>query len=73
VWVQNLVPIFFYAWHVLKAWHLHSMEKIKHSDVRHVVLYCLHVVMFMSINLDEIVNDFKAHGKELMMESFDNL
>jgi hypothetical protein len=29
--------------------------------------------MFMSINLDEIVNDFKAHGKELMMESFDNL
>jgi hypothetical protein len=24
---------FFFAWHVLKAWRLHSMEKIKDSRV----------------------------------------
>ncbi len=29
--------------------------------------------MFMSINLDETIDDFKAHGKEMVMESFDNL
>jgi hypothetical protein len=38
------------------------MEKIKDSKVRHVVLDCLHMVMFMSINLDETIDDFKEYG-----------
>jgi hypothetical protein len=31
------------------------------------------MVMFMSIDLDETIDDFKARGKEMMVESFDNL
>ncbi len=46
------------------------MEKIKDSNVRRVILDRLHMVMFMSINLDETINDFKARGRELVMESF---
>jgi hypothetical protein len=73
VWGQDLIQIFLYAWHVLKAWHLHSMEKIKDSEVRCVVLDCFHMVMFMFINLDETINDFKARGKEMVVENFENL
>jgi hypothetical protein len=29
--------------------------------------------MFMSINPNETIDDFKAHGKEMVVESFDNL
>jgi len=49
------------------------MEKIKDSKVKCVVLDHLHMVMFMSINLDEIIDDFKAHEKEMRVESFDSL
>jgi hypothetical protein len=49
------------------------MEKIKDSKVKHVVLDHLHMVMFMSINLDEIIDDFKACEKETRVESFDSL
>jgi len=73
VWGQDLVPYFFGAWHVLKAWHLHSMEKIKDSEVRCVILDCLHMVMFMSINPNETIDDFKECGKERVVEIFDNL
>ncbi len=73
VWGQNLVPIFLYAWHVLKAWCLHSMEKIKDLEVRRVILDHLHIVMFMFINPDETIDDFKACGKEMVVGSFDNL
>jgi hypothetical protein len=31
------------------------------------------MVMFMSINPNETIDDFKACGKEMMVESFDNL
>jgi hypothetical protein len=58
---------------VLKAWRLRSMEKIEDLKVRCVVFDCLHMVMFMSINPNETINDFKARGKEMMLESFDNL
>jgi hypothetical protein len=37
------------------------------------ILDRLHMVMFMSINLDETIDDFKARGREMLMESFDNL
>jgi hypothetical protein len=49
------------------------MEKIKDSEVRCAVLDCLHMVMFMSINPNETIDNFKAHGKEMVVESFDNL
>ncbi len=67
------VPNFLCTWHVLKAWHLRSMEKIKDSKVRHVILDHLHMAMFMSINPNETIDDFKAHGKKMVVESFDNL
>jgi hypothetical protein len=49
------------------------MEKIKDLEVRCAVLDYLHMVMFMSINLNENIDDFKAHGGEMVVESFDNL
>jgi hypothetical protein len=58
---------------VLKSQHLHSIEKIKDLEVRHVVLDCLHMVMFMSIKPNETINDFKACGREMEVESFDKL
>jgi hypothetical protein len=49
------------------------MENIKDSEVRHVILDRLHMVMFMSINPNDTIDDFKAHGKEMVVESFDKL
>jgi len=69
----DLVPIFLCAWHVLKTWCLHSMDKIKDLEVKHATLERLHMVMFMSINPNETINDFKACGREMVMENFDNL
>ncbi len=66
-------PNFFCTWHVLKAWCLHSMEKTKDSEVKRVVLDRLHMVMFMSINPNETIDDFKVRGREMVVESFDNL
>jgi hypothetical protein len=31
------------------------------------------MVMFMSINPEETIDDFKAHGREMAVENFDNL
>jgi len=58
---------------VLKAWCLHSMEKIKDSKVKCAILDCLHILMFMSINPNETIDDFKACGREMLVESFANL
>jgi hypothetical protein len=49
------------------------MEKIKDLEVRCAILDCLHMVMFMSINPNETIDDLKAHGREMAVESFDNL
>jgi hypothetical protein len=49
------------------------MEKIKHSKVRRAILDHLHMVMFMSINSNETIDDFKAHEREMVVEIFDNL
>jgi hypothetical protein len=49
------------------------MEKIKELKVRRVVFDCLHMVMFMSINLNETIDDFKALEREMVVESFDSL
>jgi hypothetical protein len=39
------------------------MEKIKDSKVKHAIFDHLHMVMFMSINPDETIDDFKAHRR----------
>jgi hypothetical protein len=49
------------------------MEKTKDSEVKRVVLDRLHMVMFMSINPNETIDDFKVRGREMVVESFDNL
>ncbi len=48
-------------------------KKNKDLEVKCVVFNCLHMVMFMSIDPNETIDDFKAHGKEMVVESFDNL
>jgi len=48
------------------------MDKIKDLEVRHGLLDHLHTVMFMSINLDETIDDFKAPRREMVVESFDS-
>ncbi len=49
------------------------MEKIKDLEVKHAILDYLHVVMFMSINPNETIDDFKACGREVVVVNFDNL
>ncbi len=71
--VDIMSQFIFCAWHVLNAWCLCSMEKTKDSKVRCVILHRLHMVMFMSINPNENINDFKARGREMLVQSFDNL
>jgi hypothetical protein len=48
------------------------MEKIKDLKVRCVILDCFHMMMFMFIN-PKTIESFKAHGTEIVVESFDNL
>jgi hypothetical protein len=49
------------------------MEKIKDPKVRGVILDRFHMMMFISINPNETIESFKAHGREMVVESFDNL
>lgn len=53
---------------MLKAWCLLSVEKIKDVKMKHTIFDCLYLVMFMSINLGETIELFKARGKEKVME-----
>jgi hypothetical protein len=39
------------------------MEKIKDSKVRCAILDHLHMVMYMSINPNETIDDFRASGR----------
>jgi Na+/glutamate symporter len=66
MWSTNHVPIC--VWHVLKAWCLLSMEKIKDAKMRCAIFNCFYLVMFMSINLGETIELFKACGREKVME-----
>jgi Na+/glutamate symporter len=66
VWNTNYVPIC--VWQVLKAWCLLSLEKIKDAKMRHAIFDCLYLVMFMSINLGETIELFKACGREKVVE-----
>jgi len=56
---MDKIPIYFYCWHVFKAWHLRGTEKIKNVEVRNGILKDFHDMMYMSINHGEIIDDFK--------------
>ncbi len=45
----------------------------KNQRFKGAVLDRLHMVMFMSINPNETIDDFKARRREMVVESFDNL
>jgi hypothetical protein len=49
------------------------MEKIQDSKVKRAILGHFHMVMVVSINPNETIDDFKACGRETVVESFDNL
>jgi hypothetical protein len=67
---MDKVPIFFCCWHVLKAWRLCGIEKIKDVKVWGGILQDLHDVMCMSINHGETIGGFKDHGRVVVKESF---
>jgi hypothetical protein len=57
VWATK--NIFLYACHVLKAWCLRTMEKIKDVEAQQIILHDLHDVMYMSIEPKENIDTFK--------------
>jgi hypothetical protein len=67
---MDKVSIYLYCWHVLKAWRLCGIEKIKDVEVRGGILQDLHDVMYMSINHGETIDDFKEHGRVAVKEIF---
>jgi hypothetical protein len=70
VWGDDQVPIYLCAWHVLKAWRLHSMKKIKDNEVPHAILDGLHTVMYMSIEPNESIEAFMTHERNKIIKSF---
>jgi hypothetical protein len=48
------------------------MEKIKDSKVRRGAFDRFHMVI-MSINPNETIDDFKAHGREMVVGNYDHL
>jgi len=66
-----MVPIYICAWHVLKAWWVCALKKIKDVVVRWAILDNLHVILYVMTNLGKNINDFKAHGKEKVMANFE--
>jgi hypothetical protein len=67
---DDQMPIYLCVWHVLKAWRLHSMKKIKDIEVWHAVLDDLHTVMYMPIEPSESIETFMIHGRKNFIESF---
>jgi hypothetical protein len=68
--VKDQVPIYPCAWHVLKAWRLRSMEKIKDIEVKCALLDDLHIVMYMPSELGESIETFTNHGRNEVIEIF---
>jgi hypothetical protein len=60
---MDKVPIYLCCWHVLKAWRLCDIEKIKDVEMQGGILQDLHDVMYRSINQGETINNFKECGK----------
>jgi hypothetical protein len=70
VWGDDQMPIYLCAWHILKAWHLCSMEKIKDNEVRCAILDDPHTVMYMPIEPSESIEIFMTRGRNKIIESF---
>jgi hypothetical protein len=70
VWGDDQVPIYLCAWHILKAWRLRSMEKIKDNEMRHAILDDLHTVMYMPIEPSESIEAFITRRKNKIIENF---
>ncbi len=70
VWGENQVLIYLCAWHVLKAWRLCSMEKIKNNEMKYAILDDPHVAMYMPIELSESIETFMNHGRDEVIKSF---
>jgi hypothetical protein len=66
-----MVPIYLCAWHVLKAWGVHALEKIKDVVVRWAILDDLHVILYVMINLGKNIKNFKAHWRKKVMTNFE--
>jgi hypothetical protein len=63
------VPIYLCCWHVLKAWRLRGIKKIKDVEVWGGILQDLHDVIYMSINRGKTIDDFKERGRVVVRES----
>jgi hypothetical protein len=70
---MDKVPIYLYYWHVLKAWRLCGIEKIKDVKVWGGILQDLHDVINMSINHGETIDDFKECGRVIWEKAFINI
>jgi hypothetical protein len=70
VWGNDQMPTYVCAWHVLKAWCLRSMEKIKDNEMRCAILDDLHTVMYMPIESSESIETFMTCGRIKIIESF---
>jgi hypothetical protein len=70
VWGDDQVPIYLCTWHVLKAWRLCSMEKIKDNEMRHAILDNLHTVIYMPIESSESIETFMTRGRNKIIENF---
>ncbi len=70
VWGDDQVPIYLCAWHVLKAWCLRLMEKIKDNDMRHEILDDLHSILYMPIEPSESIEAFMTCGRIKIIENF---
>jgi len=71
VWTIDNIPIFLYAWHVLKTWWLHAMEKVKYVEIRQIIFCDLHDVMYMSIKPKENIETFKEWGRMKVLQSWE--
>jgi hypothetical protein len=70
VWGDDQMPIYLCAWHILKVWHLCSMEKIKDNEMRCVILDDPHTVMYTPIEPNESIEIFMTRGRNKIIESF---
>jgi hypothetical protein len=66
-----MVPIYLCAWHVLKAWRVCALKKIKDVVVHKAIFNNFHVILYVMINLGKNNKDFKAHDKEKVMANFE--
>jgi hypothetical protein len=67
-----MVPIYLCAWHVLKAWWVCALNKIKDVVMHQVILDYLHAILYVMINLGKNIKDnFKENGKKKIMANFE--